>query len=301
MRKSTTSTAARERPDARFKALRRGIARSLAYQSSSNSSPRTPPPRRAIIHPTNAITPRQSLSPPSFTANGAFASRQSASKFKFKFQILTHLLGRPSTFRASPRRSSDLPARDARTARKSVNHSRVSRSFVATTHPSPNARGASRSPFECGRDAPASRCVALFIAFRLPDALARPLDRAPDFFFVFRGDGGDGDRPRAGFVARRARATIFVRRELRTTASLRGPFDKCFKSARHCAHTRVSDDVPRAESTSRRVAARPRDTATREGESERGPASRASSSRRRDRPTREAIWRARAMTRAKTR
>jgi hypothetical protein len=113
---------------------------------------------------------------------------------------------------------------------------KVSKSFsrfalVATTHPSPNARGASRS-FECGRDAPASRRVALFAAFRLPDALARPLDRAPDFFFVFRGDGGDGERPRAGFVARRARATIFVRRELRAasrrSASLRVPFHKCF-------------------------------------------------------------------------
>ena len=145
MRKSTTSTAARERPDARFKALRRGIARSLAYQSSSNSSPRTPPPRRATIHPTNAITPRQSLSPPSFTANGAFASRKSASKFKFKFQILTHLLGCPSSFGASPRRSSDLPARDARTAQKSVNHSRVSRSSRRRTHHRTRAARVGRS------------------------------------------------------------------------------------------------------------------------------------------------------------
>ena len=145
MRKSTTSTAALERPDARSRALRRGIARSLAYQSSSNSSPRTPPPRRATIHPTNAITPRQSLSPPSFTANGAFASRKSASKFKFKFQILTHLLGCPSSFGASPRRSSDLPARDARTAQKSVNHSRVSRSSRRRTHHRTRAARVGRS------------------------------------------------------------------------------------------------------------------------------------------------------------
>jgi hypothetical protein len=145
VRKSTTSTAALERPDARSRALRRGIARSLAYQSSSNSSPRTPPPRRATIHPTNAITPRQSLSPPSFTANGAFASRKSASKFKFKFQILTHLLGCPSSFGASPRRSSDLPARDARTAQKSVNHSRVSRSSRRRTHHRTRAARVGRS------------------------------------------------------------------------------------------------------------------------------------------------------------
>ena len=171
MRKSTTSTAALERPDARSRALRRGIARSLAYQSSSNSSPRTPPPRRATIHPTNAITPRQSLSPPSFTANGAFASRKSASKFKFKFQILTHLLGCPSSFGASPRRSSDLPARDARTAQKSVNHSRVSRSSRRRTHHRTRAarvgrRVAAKTGLLTGRFSRFGSCVHA----RLPDS-----------------------------------------------------------------------------------------------------------------------------------